>query len=209
MDSTPTFSRFDDAYKTRTAPWVIDEPQPAIVELQRAGWIHSKVLDIGCGTGEHTILLTRLGYDVLGIDFSPHAVEQARASAAEKGVDARFEVADAMNLGSDPGYQTVVDSALFHIFDDADRARYVSSLHAAVRPGGLVHVLALSDAGRGFGPQVSEADIRGAFGEGWVLEALDTTTYRGVVQEAQADAIGLPMGTRVDEPAWLARVRRV
>jgi SAM-dependent methyltransferase len=209
MDSTPTFSRFDDAYKTRTAPWVIDEPQAAIVELQRAGWIHSKVLDIGCGTGEHTILLTRLGYDVLGIDFSPHAVEQARASAAEKGVDARFEVADAMNLGSDPGYQTVVDSALFHIFDDADRARYVSSLHAAVRPGGLVHVLALSDAGRGFGPQVSEADIRGAFGEGWVLEALDTTTYRGVVQEAQAEAIGLPVGTRVDEPAWLARVRRV
>jgi SAM-dependent methyltransferase len=209
MDSTPTFSRFDDAYKTRTAPWVIDEPQPAIVELQRAGWIHSEVLDIGCGTGEHTILLTRLGYDVLGIDFSPHAVEQARASAAEKGVDARFEVADAMNLGSDPGYQTVVDSALFHIFDDADRARYVSSLHAAVRPGGLVHVLALSDAGRGFGPQVSEADIRGAFREGWVLEALDTTTYRGVVQEAQADAIGLPVGTRVDEPAWLARVRRV
>jgi SAM-dependent methyltransferase len=209
MDSTPTFSRFDDAYKTRTAPWVIDEPQAAIVELQRAGWIHGKVLDIGCGTGEHTILLTRLGYDVLGIDFSPHAVEQARASAAEKGVDARFEVADAMNLGSDPGYQTVVDSALFHIFDDADRARYVSSLHAAVRPGGLVHVLALSDAGRGFGPQVSEADIRGAFREGWVLEALDTTTYRGVVQEAQADAIGLPVGTRVDEPAWLARVRRV
>jgi SAM-dependent methyltransferase len=209
MDSTPTFSRFDDAYKTRTAPWVIDEPQAAIVELQRAGWIHSKVLDIGCGTGEHTILLTRLGYDVLGIDFSPHAVEQARASAAEKGVDARFEVADAMNLGSDPGYQTVVDSALFHIFDDADRARYVSSLHAAVRPGGLVHVLALSDAGRGFGPQVSETDIRGAFGEGWVLEALDTTTYRGVVQEAQAEAIGLPVGTRVDEPAWLARVRRV
>src|SRR3954447_17258871 len=103
MDATPTFSRFDDAYKTRTAPWVIGEPQPAIVELQRAGWIRSKVLDVGCGTGEHTILLTRLGYDVLGIDFAPQAVEQARANAAAKGVDARFEVADAMNLG-EPGY---------------------------------------------------------------------------------------------------------
>jgi SAM-dependent methyltransferase len=209
MDSTPTLSRFDDAYKTRTAPWVIGEPQPAIVELEQAGRIHSKVLDVGCGTGEHTILLTRLGYDVLGIDFAPHAVEQARSNAAQKRVDARFEVADAMNLGSDPGYQTIVDSALFHIFDAADRARYVSSLHAAVLPGGLVHVLALSDAGRGFGPQVSEADIREAFGDGWVLEALDGTTYRGVVQQAQADAIGLPVGTRVDEPAWLARARRV
>jgi SAM-dependent methyltransferase len=209
MDSTPTLSRFDDAYKTRTAPWVIGQPQPAIVELQRAGQINSKVLDIGCGTGEHTIMLTRLEYDVLGIDFAPHAVEQARANAAEQGVDARFEVADAMNLGPEPGYQTIVDSALFHIFDDADRARYVSSLYTALRPGGVVHVLALSDAGRGFGPQVSEAQIRGAFGDGWTLEALDTTAYRGVVQQAQAEAIGLPVGTRVDEPAWLARARRV
>jgi SAM-dependent methyltransferase len=209
METTPPLDRFDEAYRSGSAPWVIGEPQPSIVELQRAGWINSKVLDVGCGTGEHTILLTRLGYDVLGIDFSPHAVEQARANAAEKGVDARFEVADAMNLGSDPGYQTIVDSALFHIFDDADRARYVSSLHGAVRPGGLVHVLALSDAGRGFGPQVSEAEMRGAFGGGWALEALDTTTYRGVVQVAQADAIGLAPGTRVDEPAWLARARRV
>ena len=209
METTPPLDRFDDAYRSRSAPWVIGEPQPAIVELQRAGRIRSKVLDVGCGTGEHTILLTRLGYDVLGVDFAPHAVEQARANAADNGVDARFEVADAMNLGDERGYQTIVDSALFHIFEDADRARYVSSLHAAVLPGGLVHVLALSDAGRGFGPQVSETDIRGAFGDGWVLEALDATSYRGVVQEAQVDAIGLPVGTRVDEPAWLACARRV
>jgi SAM-dependent methyltransferase len=213
MQTTPSLAHFDQAYRSRSAPWVIGEPQPAIVELQRAGLIRSKVLDVGCGTGEHTILLTRLGYDVLGIDFAPHAVKQARANAADKGVDARFEVADAMKLGSDSpeehAYQTIVDSALFHIFDDADRARYVSGLLAAVRPGGLVHVLALSDAGRGFGPQVSEPDIREAFDDGWVLEALGITTYRGVMQEVHSEAVGLPIGTRVDEPAWLARARRV
>jgi SAM-dependent methyltransferase len=213
MQTTPSLDHFDQAYRSRSAPWVIGEPQPAIVELQRAGLIRSKVLDVGCGTGEHTILLTRLGYDVLGIDFAPHAVKQARANAADEGVDARFEVADAMKLGSDSpeehAYQTIVDSALFHVFDDADRARYVSGLHAAVRPGGLVHVLALSDAGRGFGPQVSEPDLREAFGDGWVLEALGITTYRGVVQKVHSEAVGLPIGTRVDEPAWLARARRV
>ncbi|WP_102144665.1 class I SAM-dependent methyltransferase [Mycobacterium hubeiense] len=209
MDATPSLSLFNEAYESRTAPWVIGEPQPAIVELERAGWIRSKVLDVGCGAGEHTIMLTRLGYDVLGIDFAPHAVAQARENAAAKGVDARFEVADALRLGTEPGYQTVVDSALFHIFDDADRARYVRSLHTACRPGGVVHVLALSDAGRGLGPQVSEADIREAFTDGWELEALDTAIYRGVVQEAQAEAVGLPVGSRVDEPAWLARVRRL
>ena len=167
MDSTPTLSRFDDAYKAGAAPWVIGEPQPAIVDLRTAGRIHSKVLDVGCGTGEHTILLTRLGYDVLGVDYAPTAVEQARANAADKGVDARFEVADAMNLGDDPVYDTIVDSALFHIFDDADRPRYVRSLHAACRPGGLVHVLALSDGAADSGRRSARPTIRDAFGDGW------------------------------------------
>ncbi len=209
MDTTPAVSRFDDFYRSSTPPWVIGEPQPAIVELERSGLIRGKVLDVGCGTGEHTMLLTRLGYDVLGIDFSPQAVEQARRNAEAKGVAARLEVADAMNLGDEPRYDTIVDSALFHIFDDTDRPKYVASLHNACRPGGIVHVLALSDAGRGFGPQVSDEVIREAFADGWVLEALDTTTYRGIVTEVHAGALDLPVGTRVDEPAWLARARRV
>jgi SAM-dependent methyltransferase len=201
--------RFDDAYKTHTAPWVIGEPQPAIVALEQTGRIRGKVLDAGCGLGEHTILLAALDYDVLGIDFAPSAVAQARANAEAKGVPARFEVADATDLGGEPTYDAVVDSALFHLFGDADRERYVRSLLAVVRSGGLVHLLALSDAGRGFGPQVSEATIRGAFGTGWEIEALDVTTYRGVVTEAHAEALGLAVGTTVDEPAWLARVRRI
>ncbi|MGY4652674.1 class I SAM-dependent methyltransferase [Mycobacterium sp. URHB0021] len=209
MDTTPAVTRFDDLYRSRTAPWVIGEPQPAIVELERAGKLQDKVLDIGCGTGEHTIMLTGLGYDVLGVDFAPAAIEQARANAGQRRVDARFEIADAMNLDATDVYQTIIDSALFHIFDDADRAKYVRSLHMASRPGGFVHVLALSDAGRGFGPEVSESDVRGAFGDGWVLEALDSARYRGVVQEMHTEAIGLPVGTLVDEPAWLVRARRV
>ena len=209
MDTTPALSSFDDFYRSSTPPWVIGEPQPAIVQLERAGLIRGKVLDVGCGTGEHTIMLTRLGYDVLGIDFAPQAVEQARRNAEAEGVDARLEVADAMNLGDSPLYDTIVDSALFHIFDDADRPKYVASLHGACLPGGVVHILALSDAGRGFGPEVSEEVIREAFADGWVLEALDTTTYRGVVQEVHAEVLDLPVGTRVDEPAWLARVRRM
>src|SRR6478752_3764133 len=143
MDTTPAISRFDEFYRTTTPPWVIGEPQPAIVELERAGLIGGRVLDVGCGTGEHTILLTRLGYDVLGIDFAPEAVEQARRNAADKDVNARFAVADAMNLPGPPRYDTVLDSALFHIFDDSDRPTYVASLHNATRPGGVVHVLAL------------------------------------------------------------------
>ncbi len=171
--------------------------------------IRGRVLDVGCGLGEHTILLTALGYDVLGVDYAPHAVDKARRNARAKGLDARFEVADALALDDEPGYDTVIDSAVFHIFgDDEQRSRYVASLHRALRPDGILHLLALSDSGRGFGPSVSEETVRTAFADGWRLEALDSTTYRGVVGPAHAEALGLPVGTVVDEPAWLGRIRR-
>jgi SAM-dependent methyltransferase len=211
MDQTPTVSRFDDFYKdeTQSPPWVIGEPQPAIVELERAGLISGRVLDIGCGTGEHTILLANAGYDVVGVDAAPTAVAHARRNAAAHGVDVRFEVADALTLTDDHTYDTIIDSALFHIFDDTDRATYVASLHTVSHVGSVVHVLALSDEGRGLGPEVSETMIRDAFGEGWEIESLTRTTYRGVVTALQADTMNLAPGTVVDEPAWLARVRRL
>lgn len=197
MDTTPKIDLFDNAYRTGTPPWVIGEPQPAVVQLERDGLITGRVLDIGCGAGEHTLLLASLGYDVLGLDFSPHAVALARENAAARHLSARFEVADAFTLSDREPFDTILDSALFHIFDAADRRRYVASLHRACRPGGVVHVLALSDRGRGFGPEVSDSEIREAFTEGWTLQSLTTTNYAGM------DA-----GTRVDEPAWLARIER-
>jgi SAM-dependent methyltransferase len=208
--TTPTLSVFDDAYATRTAPWVIGEPQPAIVAVERQGWVQGKVLDVGCGTGEHTIYLSALGYDVYGVDSSARAVEQARANAAARDVEVHFQVADALALGDDTLYDTIIDSALFHIFDADDRARYVRSLHRACRSGALVHVLALSDSGPGFGPQISDAVIREAFRQRWVLEDLCPAQYRGaIVRDEHAVALQRQIGEFVDLPAWLARARRI
>lgn len=207
---TPSLSVFDEAYTSGAAPWVIGQPQPAILRLERQGWVRGKVLDIGCGTGEHTIHLVTLGYDVCGVDLSSRAIEQARANAAAHGVTAHFEVADALALRDDTTFDTVIDSALFHIFDAGDRTRYAQSLHRACRPGGLVHVLALADTGPRFGPQVSEAAIRDAFGQGWLMEDLRPAQYRGVVvRDEHAAALNRRIGELVDLPAWLARARRI
>jgi SAM-dependent methyltransferase len=108
----PALSVFDDAYATRTAPWVIGQPQPAIVTLERKGWVGGKVLDVGCGTEKHTTYLSALCHDVYGLDSSPRAVEQARANAAARNVEVPFQVADALAPGDDTTYGTVIDSAL-------------------------------------------------------------------------------------------------
>jgi SAM-dependent methyltransferase len=210
METTPRESLFDAAYVNHTGPWIIGEPQPALVDLEHEGWIRGRVLDAGCGTGEHTILLTRLGYDVVGIDLSGPALEEARATAAARGVPARFEVADALHLLEEERFDTILDSALFHIFGDEDRVRYVRSLCGACRRGGVVHVLALSDAGPGLGPQISDRLIREAFvaEHGWTLESLEPSRYRVMVGADHAERLGLEPNAPANMPAWLARARR-
>ncbi|WP_194815048.1 class I SAM-dependent methyltransferase [Nocardia sp. XZ_19_385] len=210
-------------YDNDSAPWVIGEPQPAIVALEQQGRISGRVLDPGTGAGEHTILLTRLGYDVRGIDVSPSAVEYARRNAAAQGVpSARFHVADALNLaaaealsdddGGAPVFDTIVDSALFHVFgEDPDaRAAYVRSLHSVCKPGGLVHVLALSDREPGIGPRISDTLIRESFADGWELEDLQPVRYLGRVTESVAEQAAEleQIDGRVSVAAWLARFRR-
>ncbi|MBB5157713.1 class I SAM-dependent methyltransferase [Saccharopolyspora phatthalungensis] len=209
MGTSVDRSVFDSTYAANTAPWVIGAPQPAIVELERAGSIRGAVLDPGCGTGEHTILLTRLGYDVRGVDFSAAAIEQARANAARQQVDARFEVADALRLDGGPRFGTVVDSALFHVFGAEDRAAYVRSLHGVCRPGARVHVLALADVEPALGPVVGEAVFKETFAEGWRVEGIRPSSYRGVARGEHAKAFDVDEGALVDVPAWLATATRL
>ena len=207
---SPQQSMFEEAYLTESAPWVIGAPQPTVVELERAGGFRGAVLDAGCGLGEHTIHLARLGYDVVGIDFAPAAVDRARENAERHGVAARFEVADALRLDGLTGFDTVLDSALFHVFGDDDRGRYVRALHGACVSGAVVHVLALSDAAPGFGPRISDQVIRAAFdGPEWKLEALEPSWYRGQATAEQRTELGLPAEGPVDVLAWLARVRHL
>ncbi|WP_068061685.1 class I SAM-dependent methyltransferase [Nocardia xishanensis] len=219
MTQAPQF--WNTVYDNDTAPWVIGEPQPAILALERDGWIRGRVLDPGTGAGEHTIALTKLGYDVLGVDLSPSAIAYAKRNAADKDVPgARFDVVDMLALADADHdrlgvFDTVVDSALFHVFgtEPEARAAYVRGLHRICKPGGLVHVLALSDTEPGFGPRISDSLIRGSFaGEGWELEDLVPSTYRGRVTEVVAEEVarlGMPSEGLVDMVAWLARIRRV
>lgn len=57
-----------------------------------------KILDIGCGTGRHSLELCKRGYDVLGIDLSDSMLTRAKEKAAEQNLHIVFEKHDARNL---------------------------------------------------------------------------------------------------------------
>ena len=192
---------WDASYTADTpAPWDIGRPQPAFVRLADKGRLTGRLLDAGCGSGENALLAAGRGADVTGIDIAPTAIARARAKASERGLTARFEVADALDLGRlGLTVDTAIDSGVFHIFDDDNRARYVASLGAVLRPDGACYLMCFSDRQPGtWGPRrVSEDELRAAFGNGWVVESMT----------AEAFEIN-PVEGATQVQAWLATIRR-
>jgi SAM-dependent methyltransferase len=181
-------------------PWDIGRPQAAFVRLAEQGLLSGVLLDAGCGTGEHTLLAASHGADALGIDVAAVAIEQARRNASERGLVATFEVADALALDKlGRVFDTVIDSGLFHIFDDAARTRYVTSLGSAVHAGGWCYLMCFSDLQPGdWGPRrVSHDELRAAFRDDWEVVAIEADTF-DLVHGAGPETA----------QAWLATLRR-
>jgi SAM-dependent methyltransferase len=57
-----------------------------------------RILDIGCGTGRHSIELARRGYSVVGVDLSNTMLKRARTNAQQAGVQVDLQRADARQL---------------------------------------------------------------------------------------------------------------
>jgi SAM-dependent methyltransferase len=198
--STPT--TWDDSYTGDTpAPWDIGRPQPAFARLAEQGLLTGRVLDAGCGTGEHVLLAATHGAaDATGVDISPKAIEQARAKAAERGISAQFEVGNALKLDLPASSMTtIIDSGLFHVWTDEERPRYAASIGSVLAPGGHVYLMCFSDRQPGdWGPRrVHQEELRAVFADGWAVESITADTF---------DVNRIADTTTVE--AWLAIIRR-
>ena len=175
-DQTPRdlVAEFETAYAS-TPPWDIGRPQPDFAALAADGSLRGRVLDVGCGTGEHVLMAAEGGHDATGIDIAPTAIRLAEEKALERAIAARFLVGDACQLDAlGEKFETVLDCGLFHVFDDPDRLRFVASLASAVETGGRYRMLCFSEEEpTGWGPRrVTQAEIREAFRDGWSVEAI-------------------------------------
>ncbi|WDP91112.1 MAG: class I SAM-dependent methyltransferase [Desulfobacter sp.] len=172
--------RFNHLYETGAPPWELDRPDNDLM-----GWVAGypiepcKTLELGCGTGVNALWLAGQGFEVTGIDFSPFALEKARANARAENIAACFMEMDFLREHLDTtDFSFVFDRGCFHSFDDPDdRAAFAQNVHRHMAAQGLwLSFLGSADAPpRNQGPPMRSAlDIVRAV-EPW-FEILTLTT---------------------------------
>ncbi|GAA1735596.1 hypothetical protein GCM10009809_33480 [Isoptericola hypogeus] len=149
-----------------------------------------RALDLGCGRGQHTPELARRGWETVGVDVVPRAIEDARA-AATAGVT--YVVGDVTEL-EEAGLGTFgffLDVGCFQGLDAAQRTAEGRGVTALADPGATLLMLAFQPTRlRRLVEGVAQADVMAAF-PAW--ELLD-------VRAADTAGLGWPMNRT--RPQW-------
>ena len=113
-----------------------NEKNKAIEKILRK-YKAKSVLDMACGTGAQVFYLTRLGYKVIGSDFSPGLLEIARKKALKENITVEFIDGDMRNLqvGNFDAVITI-DNAIGHLVK-SDFNVAISNIHKNLKCGGI------------------------------------------------------------------------
>lgn len=100
----------------------------------------AKVLDIGCGVGYGSALLSRTAQSVIGIDLRPHAIAFAEQHWARPNIT--FLVGDALDVESYPSEKFDVIVAFEIIEHLPDDARFIEIVATCLQPNGILCISA-------------------------------------------------------------------
>ena len=187
------------AYRVGLTPWERAgqaAQQTSDVLLGREGqgrtrpW--GRALDLGCGSGAHTVELGERGWNAVGVDNVDRALESARA---RKGGDAvefvRGDVTDLAASGIAGGIELFLDVGCFHGLGEDERAAYGAGVTSLATPTATVLMLAFTPGRRPFLPRGADrADLARAL-PGWEVLAVEA-----------ADTSGMPGPLKRTAPQW-------
>ena len=161
-------------YATGLTPWDGHPRSETLRELVEGtdSQPPGSALDVGCGTGDTSIYLAQHGWQVTGVDFTPKALDKARAKAraADAAVDfVRADVTHLSQAGISGPFQLIVDNGCLHGMSDHDRDLYVQEITAAAAPSGRLSIVGF-ERGGGIGPVgIDQAEIERRFTSAWAL----------------------------------------
>jgi SAM-dependent methyltransferase len=99
----------------------------------------TSVLDVGCGTGGHSLVLARRGYQVTGVDLSNEMVEFAQNKGTVSGLDVTFQAMDIRKFSTGRSYDAVISmfASLGYVTDTTDLLASFQDIRNHLATGGI------------------------------------------------------------------------
>ncbi len=168
---------YDFTYRFRKPRWDTGLTPPEVVSLVESDGIYGRALDLGCGTGTNSIYLAQCGLAVVGVDFSPTAIELAREKARKAGAVIEFRIGDVTHLDflREP-FDFVLDIGCFHSLDATGRTRYARYL-AQITHTGSKFLLWAFDGRSPFGVGVTPKEVQQAFAPHFAVNRVEHGTF--------------------------------
>jgi len=99
-----------------------------------------EIIDVGCGTGRHAILLAKKGYSILGVDISKEMLKIARGNADRENVQIDFRTADMRRLNFRAKFDAVLclyDAILYNTTNE-EIFSAIKSFNRTLKKGGIL-----------------------------------------------------------------------
>jgi SAM-dependent methyltransferase len=156
-------------------------------------------LDLGCGTGRWSVRLAERGWQVVGVDVVPRAIDAARHRSEQAGVDVTFKEGDvkalrAADVGSN--FNLLLDMECFNWLSDSHRSLMAREVDEVAAPDATLLLLVWARARRGPLPRGADRQGLESTFSGWRIT--DEHPYEGV----------LPRPLKSIDPRWY-RLQRV
>ena len=132
---TDFFTELPNEFWRRAASPAMTSADIDFIESRLALAPGSRILDVPCGSGRHSIALAQRGHRVTGFDISSEAIDHARRTAADAGLDVGFELADMREIPGSGSFDAALCLGNSFGYLDIDGTReFVAALAGAVRP---------------------------------------------------------------------------
>lgn len=134
-------------YQQGRTPWEYGSHAPPLETFQKSPYRlpPGKVAVLGCGTGNDALFLAQQGYEVIGIDFAPTALQASHQKFLQAGLagkNAYLLQRDIFDLHEYTGYfDSIFEHTCFCSLDPANRRRYMFAARDILKPGGKLLAL--------------------------------------------------------------------
>lgn len=139
----PTPDFWQNRFDTGQTGWDRGGAGPQLQAWLDAGELAppARVAVPGCGRGWDVAALAARGFEVVGLDYTPAAVEHARALCAAQGMEAQIEQADVLQYQPGQAFDAIYEQTCLCALHPDHWTDYAAQLHRWLRPGGSLWAL--------------------------------------------------------------------